>query len=67
VIAVLHDLSLAARFADRIVMLDQGRVVVQGDSVTVLTAQRLADVFDIAVTLEQDKHGLRLVQTGLVP
>jgi iron complex transport system ATP-binding protein len=67
VIAVLHDLSLAARFADRIVMLDQGRVVVQGDSVTVLTAQRLADVFGIAVTLEQDKHGLRLVQTGLVP
>jgi hypothetical protein len=35
--------------------------------VTVLTAQRLADVFGIAVTLEQDKHGLRLVQTGLVP
>ncbi len=67
VVAVLHDLSLAARFADRIVMLDGGRVVAEGDSPAVLTAQRLADVFAIAVRVEQDHHGLRLVQTGLVP
>ena len=67
VIAVLHDLLLAARFAGRIVMLDQGRVVAQGDSVAVLTANRLADVFGIAVRIEQENYGLRLVQTGLAP
>jgi len=67
VVAVLHDLPLAARFADRIIMLDQGRVVARGDSVTVLTAQRLADVFAIAVRVDQDAHGIRLIQTGLVP
>ena len=67
VIAVLHDLPLAARFAGRIVMLDQGRVVAQGDSVAVLTANRLADVFGIAVRIEQENYGLRLVQTGLAP
>ncbi len=67
VIAVLHDLSLAARFADRIVMLDQGRMVAQGDTAVVLTAQRLADVFNIAVRVEQDADGIRLVQTGRVP
>jgi iron complex transport system ATP-binding protein len=67
VVAVLHDLPLAARFADSIIMLDQGRVVARGDSVTVLTAQRLADVFAISVRVERDTHGIRLIQTGLVP
>jgi iron complex transport system ATP-binding protein len=49
VIAVLHDLSLAARFCDRIVVLDGGRRVADGRPETTLTDRRLAAVFGITV------------------
>lgn len=67
VVAVLHDLALAARFADHVVMLDRGKMVARGDAATVLTEQRLAEVFAIAVKIHHDSHGTGLVQTGLRP
>lgn len=40
VIMVTHDLALAARYASRIVIMDQGRIVESGDSSTVLARPR---------------------------
>ena len=48
VVAVLHELTMAARFADRVVLLDCGRVVADGRPGTVLDAARLAAVYGIA-------------------
>jgi iron complex transport system ATP-binding protein len=50
-IGVVHDLNLAARFADHIVMLDQGRVVAAGTSSEVLTAEHIRNVFGVEPTL----------------
>jgi iron complex transport system ATP-binding protein len=47
VITVLHDLTMAARFCDRLLLLDQGRLVAQGHPSSVLTASRLADVYGV--------------------
>jgi iron complex transport system ATP-binding protein len=47
VVAVLHDLALAARYADRIVMLDGGRIVADGEPRAVLTAEQLAATFGV--------------------
>ena len=47
VVAVLHDLSLAARHADRIVIIDGGRIVADGPPRDVLTADRLAQMFGV--------------------
>lgn len=49
VVAVLHDLSLAARFCDRIVMMQAGRVVADGSPEAVLTQDALRDVYGIEV------------------
>lgn len=49
VVLVLHDLSSALRFCDRVAVLAQGRLVVQGHPAEVLTDACLADVFGIAV------------------
>jgi len=47
VIAVLHDLRLAAQFADRVLLMDRGRIVASGPPKEVLTAARLAEVYRI--------------------
>jgi iron complex transport system ATP-binding protein len=48
-LAVVHDLTLAATFADRIVMLCDGRVVAAGEARGVLTAERIAAVYGVPV------------------
>lgn len=47
VIASLHDLSLAARFADRVVVMHEGRVAADGPPQQALTANVLAEVFGV--------------------
>ncbi len=41
VVVVLHEITLAARFCDRLVLLDRGRVVAAGSPADVLTDQNL--------------------------
>jgi iron complex transport system ATP-binding protein len=48
VVAVLHDLGLAGRYADRLVVLDNGRIVADGLPREVLTKSRLVDSFGVA-------------------
>lgn len=45
VIVVLHDLNLAAAYADRISLLQQGRLVTTGSPAEVLTAERITEVY----------------------
>ena len=45
VVVVLHDLNLAARHADRVVLLDQGRLVADAAPAEALTPARIEAVF----------------------
>jgi iron complex transport system ATP-binding protein len=47
VVAVMHDLALAARFGDEIVLLNGGRLQARGRPADVLTPSRLAQSFGI--------------------
>jgi iron complex transport system ATP-binding protein len=47
VLAILHDLTLAARFADRVLVMDRGSIVADGPPAEALSAQRIAQVFDV--------------------
>jgi len=51
VVIALHDLSHAARFCDRIVVLKQGRCVAGGSAEAVLTPELLASVYGIRARL----------------
>ncbi|MBW1600645.1 ABC transporter ATP-binding protein [Streptomyces sp. JJ66] len=57
VVMVLHDLAHAARFAERIVALRDGRVVADGPPKEVVTSELLADVLDVAGRVGQDPEG----------
>jgi iron complex transport system ATP-binding protein len=48
-VAAMHDLTLAAQYADRMVLLDRGRVVADGSPADVLTASALARHYDASV------------------
>jgi iron complex transport system ATP-binding protein len=44
---VLHDLNLAARYADHIIAMKDGRVVAEGDARAVVTEELVRDVFGL--------------------
>ena len=61
-VGVVHDLNLAARFADQIVLLNEGRVVANGTPAEVLTAERIEAVFAVKPTFIPSEHsGVHLV------
>jgi iron complex transport system ATP-binding protein len=49
IVVVLHDLSLAARFCDRLVLIAQGGIVAEGRPADVLTPANLRDAYGVDV------------------
>ena len=47
ILAVLHDLGLAAHFFPRLILLDRGRVVADGSPSEVLAPDRIREVFGV--------------------
>ncbi|MCK9869733.1 ABC transporter ATP-binding protein [Nocardiopsis dassonvillei] len=54
VVAVLHDLAQAARFATRLVLMDAGRVVADGPPEEVVTARLVEEVFGLPCDVVPD-------------
>lgn len=61
VVAVLHDLTLAARFCQRLVLLDQGRLVAEGTPEQVLTPENLARCYGIRAHYGESEGGLLVI------
>ena len=49
VVTTLHDLNLAGRFCDRLLLLESGRGLAEGSPETVLTPERLRDAYRVEV------------------
>jgi len=54
VVMVLHDLNLAARYADHLVAMKDGRIVAEGDADSVVTAEIVRDVFGLHAQVVPD-------------
>jgi len=65
VVAVLHDLNLAAEYCDRIVLLQGGRVVAAGPTAEVLTYQHLTAVYETEIYVDLNDITGALVVTPL--
>ncbi|MGX2995789.1 ABC transporter ATP-binding protein [Streptomyces sp. JNUCC 64] len=66
-LAVLHDLDLAARLCDHLVVLREGRVAAAGPVLEVLTPALLADVFGVRASAERHADGVVRVSYGARP
>ncbi|WP_349864090.1 ABC transporter ATP-binding protein [Leifsonia sp. WHRI 6310E] len=54
VVMVLHDLNLAARYADHLVAMRAGSIVAAGDPSEVVTAELVRDVFGVESVIASD-------------
>ncbi|WP_410662220.1 ABC transporter ATP-binding protein [Amycolatopsis sp. lyj-84] len=57
VVIVLHDLTLAARYCDRLVLMSAGTIVADGPAKDVLTASSLREVFEVDAEIGPDQDG----------
>ncbi|WP_374405798.1 ABC transporter ATP-binding protein [Pelagerythrobacter sp.] len=60
VIMVLHDLAMAARWSDSVVLLSGGRVAAEGPPAEAITAERLAEVYQVSARVEPAGRGLNI-------
>ncbi|MFW2828608.1 ABC transporter ATP-binding protein [Sphingomonas sp. ID0503] len=63
VVAVLHDLTMAARYCDRLLLIDGGALVADGLPGDVLNEERLRQVYGINARIEVTASGPIIVPT----
>ena len=64
-IAALHDLGLACRFADRFLLLHEGRITADGDPEKVLSDSRTTEAYGVGIRLERTSTGTLVVDPYL--
>ena len=57
VLVVLHDLNLAAAYADQVALMKDGHIVYLGPVNEVLTAEHLSEVYETEIIVETHKGG----------
>lgn len=67
VCVVVHDLNLALRYADRVIVLERGRVLCEGAPLDVLTPQMLARGFDLDARVDTLSCGTHMIVVGAGP
>ena len=68
VIMIIHDLNLAARYADRIAILQEGRILQTGTPDEVLQEDLLSEVYDTPVRVIRDpREGLIVLPSAATP
>ena len=56
-VAAMHDLTLAAQFADHMLCLSEGNIVAEGEAAEVLTADRLRSIYGVEAKISHDVEG----------
>lgn len=56
VIAVIHDLNFAAAYCDEILLINEGRLIVQDTTEKALTAEHIWEVFGVPCVVDLNNH-----------
>jgi iron complex transport system ATP-binding protein len=63
-VVVLHDIALAARFADRLIWMKDGEINANGAPEKTLTAAQMKKIFAVDAVVAKDQNGWSLTVTG---
>ena len=61
IVSAMHDLTLAGQFADRLILLSEGRCVAEGVATDVLTVDNIQKYYDAKVEVLESSSGLVVV------
>ena len=61
-VVAIHHLSLAYKFCDEVILLNQGQIIASGETTRVLTAEHLANAFSIQVEIDEVKKEIMRVE-----
>ena len=64
-VVALHDLNLAARFADHVVLMREGRIILSGPPSEVLASPELAETYGVNIDIHETKDGILTVAASL--
>lgn len=56
IILVIHDINLAARFSDDIILLNEGEIIGIGNPEDVITAKNIEKAYNLDVAIENNKY-----------
>lgn len=62
-IMVLHDLNLAAQYADNLLVLKNGHLVASGHPKAILTSDLVQSIYDVQAQVIEDEHGVPFIRT----
>jgi iron complex transport system ATP-binding protein len=62
-LVVLHDLNLAAQFADQLIVLADNRLQAFGSPAEVLTSELITRLYQVPVDIHHDRDGLPYIRT----
>ncbi len=60
-VVVLHDLSLASRFCDRLYIINHGKLYASGAPDKIMTAENIAAVYGVKTKIIQDTDGVSVI------
>lgn len=66
VVTVMHDLNMAVRYCDRLLLMDRGALVADGSPLDVLTEERLASVYGISACIDPNRTYPLILPTGRI-
>jgi iron complex transport system ATP-binding protein len=61
----LHDLNLAARYADRLILMREGKVIEDGTASTVLASAQLGETYGVNIEMYETRSGVQAISAGL--
>ncbi len=66
-IITMHDLNLAARYADTVIVLDQGRIIASGEPSLTLTPDTIASVYGVAAEVTSIRNKPHIIVLNPLP
>lgn len=65
IVVVIHDINLASRYSDKIIMLNEGEIIGSGRPEEVITKENIEFAYNLKVAIDKNKHTDSIYLTAL--